>query len=320
MKLSDLSLNQILSAEFEISPQSPVIRPFHFSFVAADPSLLTPGEACDGLWHIFFHTTFGVWQFVSDDGIDFKPRGKLLSRAMRPDINFTGGRYLLFYESTRPLLMNALNIIGLARWKSEIRVIESRDLVSWSRPKPVITHTRGYEKSKAGISISNPFYFEENGKSRLYYSCGLTYIKDCGFCEPTYISYAGSDSADGGYVSAPEPIISPDPHGRYTNLCSGCLKVYRLSDGYIGIQNGIYSEGGKSKSAIMLLTSRDGLDFEFRKALITPSPEREWMAQYVYASHLVPCGDELRLYFNARDKSNPLTGRECIGFASAKIK
>ncbi len=43
------------------------------------------------------------------------------------------------------------------------------------------------------------------------------------------------------------------------------------------------------------------------------------MSQFVYASHLVRCGDILRLYFNARNAANPLIGRECIGFAEAKI-
>ena len=43
------------------------------------------------------------------------------------------------------------------------------------------------------------------------------------------------------------------------------------------------------------------------------------MSQFVYASHLVRTGNVLRLYFNARNTANPLLGRECIGFAQAKI-
>ena len=45
----------------------------------------------------------------------------------------------------------------------------------------------------------------------------------------------------------------------------------------------------------------------------------EWMAQFVYASHLVRYGDELRLYFNARNTANMLAGRENIGFAHARV-
>ncbi len=317
--MKNLTINQIAQAEFRVTDSSPVIKPFHGSFVAADPSVLTPELSPDGLWHIFFHTTFGVWHFSGKDGVTFQKAGKVVSRAMRPDINYIDGTYYLFFERTRPLIFNALNVVNAAKWKSEIYAVQSPDLKSWSKPYPVITHTRDYEKSERGVSISNPFYLRDGEISRLYYSCGLTYIDDCGFCEPTFISFAESREADKNYVSAKKPIIRPDKDDPHLNLCSGCLKVYRLKDGYIGIQNGIFRQAGRSRSAVMLLTSADGLNFEFCKMLLEPSEERAWMRQYVYASHLVKYGDELRLYFNARDTSDMIRGRECIGFAAAKL-
>ena len=319
--MDKLTVNQIINADFKISKKSPILKPFNGSIVVADPSLLTPDVSHDGKWHMFFHTTFGVFHFVSDDGVDFKKVQKVANRAMRPNINRIGGRYYLFYERTRPLIFNALNVVNLAKWKSEIYVVESTDLLNWSAPTPVIKHTKSYENSDRGMAISNPFLLCENGINRLYYSCGLTYIKDCGFCEPTHISYAESENVTKNYVSAERPIISPDKNDPYLNLCSGCLKVYRLKDGYIGIQNGIYEKDGKSHSAIILLTSADGLKFEFNKVIVEPAvvDGKDWMKQFVYASHLVKCGNTLRLYFNARDTANPIKGRECIGFAEAEI-
>lgn len=318
--MNNLSVNQIINADFKISSR-PILKPFHGSFVVADPSMLTPDNCHDGKWHMFFHTTFGIFHFISDDGIDFKKVQKVTNRAMRPNINYIGGKYYLFFERTRPLFFNALNVVNAVRWKSEIYVVESTDLLNWSLPRPVITNTRDYENSERGMSISNPFLLQENGVSRLYYSCGLTYIKDCGFCEPTHISYAESKRVDSGYVSAEKPLISPDKNDPYLNLCSGCLKVYKLSDGYIGIQNGIYEKDGKSHSAIILLTSADGLNFEFNKMLVEPAviDGNDWMKQFVYASHLVRYGNTLRLYFNARNVANPVLGRECIGYAEAEI-
>ena len=35
------------------------------------------------------------------------------------------------------------------------------------------------------------------------------------------------------YISLEKPIISPDENSKYLNLCSGCLKVYKLKDCYI---------------------------------------------------------------------------------------
>ncbi len=319
--LQNLTLDQIINADFKMSKSNPILKPFHGSFVVADPSLLTPDNSHDGKWHMFFHTTFGIWHFSGNDGISFAKVQKVANRAMRPNINRIGDKYYLFYERTRPLFFNALNVVNAVKWKSEIYVIESADLKSWSKPRPVITNTKDYENSDRGMSISNPFLLRENGINRLYYSCGLTFIKDCGFCEPTYISYAESSEIDGGYVSAENPLISPDKNDPYLNLCSGCLKVYKLSDGYIGIQNGIYEKDGKSHSAIILLTSPDGLKFDFNKILVEPQTidGSDWMKQFVYASHLVRHKNTLRLYFNARDTSDMIKGRECIGFAEAEI-
>lgn len=319
--MEKLTVKQVVEANFTVSPQSPVIKPFGGSWVVADPSLLTPEMCHDNKYHMFLHTQVGVFQFVSDDGINFKKLQKVVGRAMRPNINRVGDTYYLFYERTRPLLFNALNVVKLAKWKSEIYVTESKDLLNWSKPYLVIGNTRDFECCKTGISISNPFLLQDGDINRLYYSCGMTYIEDCKFCEPTYITYAESKNITQGYVSAEAPLISPDKEKPYLNLCSGCIKVYKLSDGYIGIQNGLYEKDGKSHSAIFLMTSKDGLAFEFEKMLVEPQVVhgKDWMKQFVYASHLVRCGDELRLYFNARDKANPILGKECIGFAQAQI-
>ena len=316
--MQSLSLSQLKNASFNVRP-APVLRPFGGSFVVADPSLLLPEETPDGKWHMYFHTMFGVWEAVSEDGVTFAKEKKLFPRAMRPNINYIDGRYVLFYERTRPLVFNALNLAGLAKWESGIFAAQSSDLKRWSAPEPVLVHTMPFEKSKQGVSLSNPFFLKEGSLNRLYYSCGLTFIKDCGFCEPTYVNFAESEDPLSGYRAAAAPILKPDPDDPFLNLCSGCLKVYRLSDCFIGIQNGIFEKDGKSASAILLLSSRDGLSFRFEKTLVEPSGDGGWMSQFVYASHLVRTGNILRLYFNARNVANPLRGRECIGFAEAKI-
>ncbi|MBQ7956427.1 MAG: glycosyl hydrolase family 43 [Clostridia bacterium] len=319
--MENLTIQQLLDAQFFVSKHSPVLKPFDGSFIVADPSLLTPDKCHDKKWHMFFHTNFGVYHAESTDGIDFSKKKKILKRAMRPNINYIDGTYYLFYERTRPLIANALNVVNILKWNSEIYVTESKDLINWSEPQPVLKNTKDFEISPRGTALSNPFLIQENGRNRLYYSCGMTYIDDCKFCEPTHINFAESENITSGYVSAEKPLISPDKNNPYLNLCSGCLKVYKLKDGYVGVQNGIYEKDGKSHSAIFLMTSTDGLSFTFSKMLIEPMvvDGKDWMKQFVYASHLVKQNNTLRLYFNARDISNPIRGRECIGFAEAHI-
>ena len=317
----NLTLEEFLKADFSLYEGNPILRNPMPSLIIADPSILTPDMSHDGKWHLFCHTFFGIYRYESSDGISFTNKGRIVNRAMRPYIAHIDGRYYLFYERTRPVILNALSLIGV-KWKSEIYVTESADLMSWTEPRPILTQSRDYEKSGKNIALSNPFLVEINEKYRLYYSCGQTFIKDCGFSEPTHISFAESDSVTGRYTARQTPIISPDKNIKWLNLCSGCLKVYKLRDCYIGLQNGIYEQNGKSHSAICLLTSQDGESFTYVKHLITPQlcGKSKWMAQYVYACCLTYYEGKLRIYFNARNVADNIRGRECIGFTQAEIK
>ena len=319
--MQNLTFDDINNAEFTFYENNPVIRYFGGSFTAADPSVLTPRESLDGKWHLFCHTFFGVYRFDSEDGVRFDLIKRIVPRAMRPNINMIGGRYYLFYERTKTLAGNALSLVG-GKWKSEIFVTESDDLDTWTKPRRVIGKTREFEADERGQAISNPFLTRIGDTYRLYYSCGQTFIKDCGFCEPTYISYAESRRIADGYLSRKEPLIRPDKSDPHLNLCSGCIKVYKLADCYIGLQNGIFEKDGKSHSAIMLLRSEDGIKFDFVKVLVTPAMcgKNDWMAQYVYACHMTCYDKKLRIYFNARNTAHPLKGRECIGFAECDMR
>ena len=180
---------------------------------------------------------------------------------MRPNINRIGEKYYLYYERTQPLLPKAISMVG-GKWYSEIYLTTSDDLVSWSKPIPIITKEKPYHTYEKGTSISNPFLTEIGEKYRLYYSAGLTYLEDCRFCEPTCISYAESDIPDGNFISQENPVITPDVNDPGMNRCAGCIKIYRVKDGYIGLQNGIYrTEKGVSMSAVRLLRNKDWRNF-----------------------------------------------------------
>ena len=218
--MNNLTFEQFNNADFKLFENNPIIKNPLNSFVIADPSVLTPDISHDGKWHLFCHTFFGVYRYESVDGINFKNTGKIVNRAMRPNINYIDGKYYLFFERTRPVIFNLLSLVG-AKWKSEIYCVESENLTEWSEPYLVIGKTRDYEEYNNGFAISNPFLMNIDGKYRMYYSCGQTFIKDCGFCEPTHISFAESESITNGYISRGKPIISPDKNIEYLNLCSG---------------------------------------------------------------------------------------------------
>ena len=316
--MQNLTFEALFDAEFRMYGGNPILRRHGFSTVVADPFVLTPDRTPDGRWKLFAHTLEGVFIYDSADGYGFGKGRKIVSRAMRPSVLKTEEGYILFYERVLPLLARGLTLVG-GDWKSEIWAVKSRDLVHFSEPFPVLGYDRPYEQAgRRGHSLSNPFLIRDNGGYSLYYSAGLTFVPDCGFSEPTFVCLARSARPDADYKKADAPILRPDPEQPLFNLCSGCHKVYRLADGYAGIQNGIYRVGKRSESAINLLRSEDGVHFEFARTLVAPSRDGGWMSQFVYASHLVQAPDgSLRLYFNARDRADIL-GVEHIGVALAE--
>ena len=316
--MHDLTFDTLYNAEFRLYEGNPVIRRHGFSTVVADPFVLTPDLTPDGRWKLFAHTLEGVFLYDSADGFAFGKGRKIVPRAMRPCVVRTEDGYILYYERVQPLVPRGLTMLG-ADWKSEIWAVKSRDLVAFSEPFPVLGSDRPYEQAgRHGHSLSNPFVLRDGDGWSLYHSAGLTFVPDCGFSEPTFICLAHSPRPDGGFVKRDAPIIRPDPEDPLFNLCSGCLKVYRLADCYAGIQNGIYRVDGRSESAVSLLRSDDGVHFTFARTLLTPARDGGWMSQFVYASHLVQAPDgALRLYFNARNRADVL-GVEHIGIALAE--
>lgn len=318
----NVTMEEFNKLDFTLYQNNPVIRCFGGSAIAADPSVLSPENSHDNKWHLVCHTYYGVYHFESDDGINFVKKGKIVSRAMRPDLKYIDGTYYMYYERVQILPARALSAICVIKWKSEIYLIKSKDLVNWSKPTPIIEYSMPYQKGKMGTSISNPFLVKEDSEYRLYYSANLSYLSDCKFCEPTYIALARATSPDGPFVSDEKPIMSPSNEDKYNNKGCGCIKVYKVKDGYIALQNGIYMEGKDSHSMIMLLNSDDGINFRYVKPLIVPQMvgDDPWMAQYVYASNLTYYQNKFYIHFNARNVASPLKGKEHIGIALAQYQ
>ena len=323
-RLEDITFEQFNNAEFSLSGDNPVIRRRGLSPIIADPSVVTPDDSHDGNWHMICHSIFSLEHYSSDDGYIWTHAGKVVNRAMRGNINRINGEYYIYYEHLQPFVRKMKGLLS-GGWISDISLIKSRDLKNYSKPETVLGNDIGYASDERGRAVSNPFLLNRNGTYRLYFSAGQTYLEDCGFCEPTYIGIAESDSPAGPFKAYGSPVISPDKRERWRNLCCGCIKVYKLADSYIGIQNGIYADdGGDSHSAIVLLKSEDGLKFEYERELLTPQvcPEcrnPDWMKQFVYASSLSFHDGRLWLYFNARNTADIIRGREHIGLYSAKI-
>lgn len=296
---------------------SPLIEPPVLSPVIADPTFLFPHETPDGRWHLFAHSAWGICSYTSADGSIWQYRGIIVRNAMRPFVRRVNDLFLLFYEKYRPFAMPLQILPGRRRWHSSIEQRASSDLKSWSRPRTVLRATQEWMRdSRNGESISNPCFLKIGNSYRLYFSASLSFIEDCGFCEPRYIGSAESRTVDGQYIVTEPLLIDPANDTLPGVVGAGSLKVIAMEDGYVGLQNKIYRDAdNRSRSAIFLLHSSDGLSWTPTSDKALVGPGEGWRKSHVYACD---CRQNevdglWYLYFNARDGWKISEGRERIG-------
>lgn len=289
-------------------PANPLICPPFPGFLLGDPSVLLPDESPDEAWHLFANTLFAIHHYTSRDGINWRRIARVCP-GMRPYVLREDNTYFLLCEE-----------FAIPMFKSHIVIRSSRDLLNWSEKKIIITPELPWEK-QLGHTCGNPCLVKNNGNYFLYYSAGLVFLPDLGFCEPLHIGVAKAHDISGPYEKRDEPIISPDTKEPYRNLAAGALKVICLPEieGFVGFNNGIYSdESGKTRSAILALRSRDGIQWDkmYDEPVISPGGY-SWKKALVYQLDVKRVGDEMWLYYNAR--SGWRFGRECIGLATCHL-
>lgn len=298
---------------WEDYPDNPLIKPLpsqHWpDSLLADPAVVTPQDSPDGTWHLFAHSLQGIHHFVSPDGIAWqKVQGDgPLFPGMRPCVFFEEGLCYMLYE----------RITALLPLSSLIEIRSSTDLLEWSLPVTILEPTLPWERSAQSSTTGNPFLMKRDGAYWLYYSANGVYLPDCVYFEPKYIGVAISDHIFGPYRKEEAPLIEPSEDEPYRNLGAGSIKILPQQWGgtWVAFNNGIYRDAaGHSHSAILVLTSKDGLSW----GPLCPDPaiapgDAPWKRAFVYAFDVKESGGRHRMYYNARD--GWLFGTECIGVA-----
>ncbi len=288
-------------------PQNPLVEAPEEDDWVADPAVLTPPESPDGRWHMFCSGK-GIKHFTSEDGVNWTFQGTILPRGYSPFIFCEGQTFWLFYQ------------VGEDR-ESRIVCRPSGDLTKWGEERVVLVGEKEWERGIRGEPyVRNPCLLKVGDEYWLYYSAGYILLPDTGYAEPSFVCLARSRNLLGPYEKHPEPLIAPRLSDRWRNLGAGAMKVYRFGDVFVGFNNGIYwGEDLHSHSAIHVLLSRDGvnwLDAPWNPVLL-PTGEG-WKKSHVYQLDVKAVGDELWMFYNARDGWAGATER--IGLARCKAK
>jgi len=292
-------------------PANPLIEPLPGwqwpNSILADPTVVVPEESPDGTWHLFAHSLQGIHHYISIDGITWeKVQGEgPLFEGMRPSIYREGSQYFMLYE-------RVLCILPLS---SVIEIRSSPDLFQWGIGVKILEPTLPWERSIQSNTTGNPFLIKRDRTYWLYYSANGVFLPDCFYFEPKFIGVARAEDILGPYQKEPEPLIRPSSEEPFRNMGAGSMKLLssQLNGLWIGFNNGIYQDlEGNSRSAILVLSSHDGLTWD----LLCPEPvikpgDQSWKTAFVYAFDVKKIDHEYWMYYNARN--GWLIGTERIG-------
>ncbi len=306
------------SLAFVEHPHNPLVRPPFPSPIIADPTFVSPSESPDGLWHLFAHSLFGIHHYTSTDGLRWKRHKRICGNALRACLLRHGDDYYLFYEKCRLMLP----ILPGLLWGSHIEVRHSKNLWQFGDPQVVLRPTLPWHHEPGrGSAVGNPCVIPIPGGFRLYYSAGLVFLPDCGFCEPRSIGVAEATLPTGPFLPRSQPILTEQGTAP-KQIGAGAIKVLPAQDGLVGFQNAILwdSDTQHSHSEIWLLGAAAEREHSFTPLRSTPivAPTTGWRQSHVYGLDARWVGDTLWLFFNARNHSHWTRGRESIGLVQAR--
>lgn len=297
----------LTNAQWVDYPGNPILEPPRPEWMIADPAVLTPEQTPDGLWHLMANSVGFINHYRSPDGLTWEKVNGRLFQGIRPFLYWENGTYYLLYERF------------LRPWRSGIALRTSHDLERWSEPVMLLIG-RGGSDGWLLRYAGNPCIVKQEDRYLLYFSHNWVFLRDCLYFEPRCISRAIATAIHGPYRRDPAFLLDRDPASQYFNRGAGSVKL--ISDqasGWWCFHNGIYNDAGRrSRSAIHLFHTDDGLTFKSVRQNPIIAPETGWKQAFVYACIPVIWHDHVRLYYNARD--GWFKGSERIGLATASIE
>ena len=268
----------------------PLISGLNYAPRFSSPNVIMPEESCDGKWHMFFHSWIGIHHFISDSGIAWQPRKMIELRGHCPFIYREGETYYLLYEKhNRNIpIIDQRRTDGKNEGFSRIEMRISTDLLSWSMPR-LLLDSRNVPSSKDGLEnprLSNPQLFRTDTGYRLYFGSSSVTLDDSRHTFPRYFGFASSEDIMGPYVvnGSDDTLVESDGDDKWTNLAPGNIRLIRDEECFYAFQTSAYwdSEEKRTKSAVNILKSEDGISFErcTSKPIMIPAQEG-WARGYI---------------------------------------
>lgn len=295
------------------------------------PSFLFPEESPDGKWHLFVDSWLGIHHFISHSGIAWEHFKIVQFFSRSPRIIRDKGGYYLLYERKKGVFrfwrrFKKQSVEGNAD-ESRIEMRSSNDLLVWSQPRLLLSASA---VDFASVELKNgrltqPQLMITSAGYRLYFGASQVRLEDSKELVTRSIGSAFATEINGPYkIERDRPLVQSVPNEQYRNLAAGGFTAWRESQSYVALQSAAYwdEERKSSLTALLLLNSKDGLQWELAdNALVLSPPQEGWASHYITACDVRYKSDEqcYYCYFSATTGSTSPFKREAIGLLIGKL-
>ena len=251
----------------------------------SNPSFLLPDESPDALWHLFANTWKGIEHYTSTSGLEWKREHIVFLCASAPSIYKEGSLYYMLFETHSRFLRSKHDSSDSSR----IMLSSSSDLALWSKPRKILDSADVSSSSWRGSRrrVYSPQLIQWEGKYRLYFGAGSARMYDTGDAAAAELMMAESYYIEGPYDVSSQPVMKPEPDGKYRNLATGHVRIIPCSDAVAAVNCTRYydADDKRSRSVMLLSRSDDGINFT-DETVMQFSPDTGWAAGAMTACDL----------------------------------
>ncbi len=306
------------SSEFDISKQccwfpfsdEPILKGSAYMTRISEPCVVFPQRACDGKWHLFFHSWIGIHHFISDSGIAWEPYKMIVYGGKSPFIYQDKENYSLLYVKEKKKNKDSFTV----------EAVVSTDLRTWSKPKTLlfaedVPFASDYCNRHC---ISHPQLVKMNGFFRLYFGASEFSIPGTSIKVPRYLACADSlEPYDSFRINEKNPVFDAKPDSVWENMAAGNVSFALSNNRIYAFQCALYWNAAKKNygSALLMKSSADGILFnDVTEPLLTPA-EKGWASGMISSCFVAYKPDEKSwyCYFSAVSSERTRPDRESIG-------
>jgi hypothetical protein len=312
-----------------------VIIPTNNQVLLADPTVLSPLDSPDKIWHLYCWSLSGLLEFVSNEGKAWQFKGYVLSHTMHTEkthINLGDlglqlpalSKYAYHVmtnaegyitASYRPYVLNHKGVYYLYYeemiffWKnkyftdpiSKIKCIKSTDLINWSEPVTIIEDTAEF------TFIACPSIMFADNKFTLFFSYDHELTNSSSLWEPKRIGYATSTNPDKGFTIQSQ-IKVVDENGQQCNQI-GSFRTRKIMDQDVFLCNPIIrNANGITKSEIYFCDQISATEYQLQNKLVKESDFNKHKISDAYVADIVNHNDHFYTYFNVRRRNDFFDG------------